>query len=234
MAKGSALLLFSGGQDSATCLMWAAKNFDSVETLGFSYGQRHEVELECRQEFLSHFRAAYPKISSGIKEDTVINLDFIAEIGRTALTEDIEIKETESGLPNTFVPGRNIFFLATAASVAYKKNISHIIGGMCETDYSGYPDCRLDTIKSLEETLTKGMEMNFNIHTPLMSLSKAETWKAAEEWGGHHYIELIKRFTHTCYLGYREVLHEWGYGCGKCPACRLRMRGYEQYKENLS
>ena len=143
---------------------------------------------------------AYPKVSHKIKDDLVINLDFISEIGKSALTENIEIALNDSGLPNTFVPGRNIFFLATAASVAYKKNISDLIGGMCETDYSGYPDCRLDTIRSLEDTLQKGMEKNFKIHTPLMSLSKAETWRAAENWGGKEYIEMLRKFTHTCYL----------------------------------
>ena len=233
MANRTALLLFSGGQDSATCLIWAVNNFDAVETIGFSYGQRHSVELDCRKDFLSNFKAAYPKVGHKIKDDLVINLDFISEIGKSALTENIEIGPNDSGLPNTFVPGRNIFFLATAASVAYKKNISDLVGGMCETDYSGYPDCRLDTIRSLEDTLQKGMEKNFKIHTPLMSLSKAETWRIAENWGGKEYIEMLKRFTHTCYLGERDSLHDWGYGCSKCPACELRMRGYEDYRKGL-
>ena len=231
MVNRTAMLLFSGGQDSATCLIWAVNNFDAVETIGFSYGQRHAVELDCRKDFLSNFKAAYPKVSHKIKDDLVINLDFISEIGKSALTENIDIALNDSGLPNTFVPGRNIFFIATAASVAYKKDIFDLIGGMCETDYSGYPDCRLDTIRSLESTLRKGMEKNFKIHTPLMSLSKAETWQAAENWGGKEYIEMLRKFTHTCYLGERDSLHDWGYGCSRCPACELRMRGYENYRK---
>ena len=234
MGSKQALVLFSGGQDSATCLIWALKNFDQVATIGYSYGQRHFVELECRLEFLSRFKDSFPDLGEHLLEDMVLNLGFISELGRTALTHDESIVSRSSGFPNTFVPGRNVFFLSSAAAIAYQKEINHLVGGMCETDFSGYPDCRQDTIDSLQITLNKAMETQITIHTPLMQLSKGDTWRLIEQWGGEKLVKLMVEFTHTCYEGTREQLHEWGYGCQQCPACELRRKGYEQYRNGAA
>jgi 7-cyano-7-deazaguanine synthase len=226
---GSALVLFSGGQDSTTCLAWALSRWQRVETLGFDYRQRHRVELDCRKPVLDSIRDAFPYWADRLGQDQVIDLGLIAEIGGSALTSDAAIQMQANGLPNTFVPGRNLLFLTVAATIAYRRGIKHLVGGMCETDYSGYPDCRDDTLKALQVTLSLGMESRLVIETPLMWLDKAQTWELAHGLGGDVLVDIIRRETHSCYEGDREHRHEWGAGCGKCPACELRRRGYEAY-----
>ena len=225
----SALVLFSGGQDSATCLAWALDRFDGVETIGFEYGQRHRVELDCRAAFREGLARLNPAWAARLGEDHTLSLDALAAITDTALTSDAEIRMREDGLPNTFVPGRNLLFLTFAAAVAYRRGLRHLVGGMCETDYSGYPDCRDDTLKALQVALKLGMERRFVLHTPLMWLDKAATWRLAHELGGEALVDLVREETHTCYLGERTRRHAWGYGCGACPACELRRRGWEAY-----
>ncbi len=225
----SALVLFSGGQDSATCLAWALDRFDGVETIGFEYGQRHRVELDCRAAFREGLARLNPAWAARLGEDHTLSLDALAAISDTALTSDAEIRMREDGLPNTFVPGRNLLFLTFAAAVAYRRGLRHLVGGMCETDYSGYPDCRDDTLKALQVALNLGMERRFVLHTPLMWLDKAATWRLAHELGGEALVDLVREETHTCYLGERTRRHAWGYGCGACPACELRRRGWEAY-----
>jgi len=225
----SALVLFSGGQDSTTCLAWALDRFARVETVGFDYGQRHRVELEQRLVLLRELKK-FPQWAGKIGEDRVLQLDALAQIGQSAMIESVAIETAEDGLPTTFVPGRNILFLTAAAALAYRRGTKHIVTGVCETDYSGYPDCRDDTIKSLQASLNLGMESNFVLHTPLMWLSKAQTWQLAEDLGRKKFIDVIRQDTHTCYLGDRTNWHEWGYGCGECPACQLRASGWNQYK----
>ena len=229
MASNTALVLFSGGQDSTTCLAWALSRFDHVETVGFDYRQRHLIELDCRLTTLEALKRKFPDWVDRLGDDRVVDLGVIAEISETALTKDLEIQFQANGLPNTFVPGRNILFLTIAGAIAYRKGLKHLVAGMCETDYSGYPDCRDDTLKALQATLNLGMESRFVIDTPLMWLDKASTWALAHELGGDLLVDLIRRETHTCYRGQREQLHEWGYGCGECPACELRKVGYEKY-----
>jgi len=225
----TAMVLFSGGQDSATCLAWALDRFDHVETIAFDYGQTHAVELEVRMAFIAALKERFPDWGAKLGEDHFIDLSLLGAISDTALTRDKEIEMTEVGLPNTFVPGRNLLFLTTAAAVGYRRDTKHIIAGMCETDYSGYPDCRDDTIKALQVALTLGMDKRYVLHTPLMWLDKAATWEMAEGLGGAALVELIRRESHTCYRGDRTVLHEWGYGCDDCPACDLRKSGWERY-----
>jgi 7-cyano-7-deazaguanine synthase len=225
----NALVLFSGGQDSTTCLAWALERFCQVETIGFDYGQRHIIELSCRLEILSHVRELFPKWRSTLAGDQVVKLDVIKSISDTALTRDVEITMGKDGLPTTFVPGRNVLFMTVAAAVAYRRGIKTLVGGMCETDFSGYPDCRDDTMKALQVTLNLGMEKRFIIETPLMSIDKAATWMLAEQLGGTTLIDLIKDYTHTCYKGDRTERHDWGYGCTSCPACDLRAKGYKKY-----
>ena len=229
MAYDTALVLFSGGQDSTTCLAWALSRFDYVETVGFDYRQRHRTELDCRPTTLEALKRNFPIWADRLGDDRLVDLGVIAEISETALTKDIEIQFQANGLPNTFVPGRNILFLTIAGAIAYRKGLKHLVGGMCETDYSGYPDCRDDTLKALQATLNLGMESRLVIDTPLMWLDKAATWALAHELGGDLLVDLIRFETHTCYHGLREQLHEWGYGCGECPACELRKAGYETY-----
>jgi 7-cyano-7-deazaguanine synthase len=224
-----ALVLFSGGQDSATCLAWALERFPHVETLGFDYGQRHRVELDCRNGFRSALAASFPSWAERLGEDHTLRLDALAQVSDTALTSDAEIRLREDGLPNTFVPGRNILFLTFAAALAYRRGLRHVVGGMCETDFSGYPDCRDDAIKALQVALNLGMERRFVLHTPLMWLDKAATWRRASELGGETLVDVVREETHTCYLGDRSRRHDWGYGCGDCPACDLRRRGWEAY-----
>ena len=225
-----ALALFSGGQDSATCLAWACERFGHVETLGFTYGQRHMVEMDQRPVFLCAFAEAFPQWSAKLGNDTVLDVTTLGQVSDTALTRDTEIVMTEAGLPSTFVPGRNLIFLTYAAALAYRRGIQHIVIGVCETDYSGYPDCRNDTIKALELALNLGMESSFVLHTPLMWIDKPATWAMAGELGGAALIELIREETHSCYMGVRDTRHDWGYGCGDCPACDLRARGWERYR----
>src|SRR5262245_11209105 len=226
----SALVLFSGGQDSTTCLAWALTQFNHVETIGFDYRQCHIVELECRTKIRDEFAARFPHWFKRLGEDHRLDLGVLGAISDTALTRDVEIKMLDSNLPSTFVPGRNLLFLTLAACIAYRRGLKHIVGGMCETDYSGYPDCRDDTIKSLQATLNVGMETRFVLHTPLMWIDKAESWKLAWQLGGDAFVQLVVELTHTCYLGDRSQAHEWGYGCGTCPACQLRADGFARYK----
>jgi 7-cyano-7-deazaguanine synthase len=219
-----ALVLFSGGQDSTTCLAWALAQFDHVETVGFDYGQRHRAELDARPRILA--RMACERLGA----DHLLALDLLKSIGGTALTDDRRIEMGAHGLPNTFVPGRNILFLTAAAALAYRRDITEIVGGMCETDYSGYPDCRNETIRATEAAINLGMDAEFAIHTPLMSLDKAATWALAESLGGRALVDLIVEETVTCYEGDRAHRHDWGFGCGRCPACELRAKGYAKYR----
>jgi 7-cyano-7-deazaguanine synthase len=229
----AALVLFSGGQDSATCLAWALDRFDHVETIGFEYGQRHRIELEVREPIVSAIRAAFPGWSEKLGDDHLIDLGVVGALGATALTSDMAIAMAEGGLPNTFIPGRNLLFLTCAAAIAYRRGIRHLVTGVCETDFSGYPDCRDDTMKAMQLALNLGMERRFVIHTPLMWIDKAETWRMAESLGGPALIALIRTQTHTCYLGDRDTEREWGFGCGSCPACVLRKLGWKKYKNVL-
>lgn len=224
-----ALVLFSGGQDSAACLAWALDRFDHVETVGFDYGQRHAVELECRQTFRLKLARRFPAWGARLGDDHMLDMRSLGAISDTAMTRDVEIRMTEEGLPSTFVPGRNLLFFTYAAAVAYRRGARHLVGGMCETDYSGYPDCRDDTLKALQVALNLGMDRRFVVHTPLMWIDKAATWKLAQALGGGDLTELIVEDTHTCYLGDRTRRHDWGYGCGDCPACRLRADGWARY-----
>ncbi len=227
----SALVLFSGGQDSTTCLAWALGRFSRVETIGFDYGQRHSVELECRGTIRDRIRAVCPHWTDRIGDDHMVDLSVLNSISETALTRDVEIEMGDQGLPNTFVPGRNLLFLTMAGATAYRRGIRHLVAGMCETDFSGYPDCRDDTVKAMQLALNLGMEKRFVIHTPLMWIDKADTWAMAGALGGVQMIELIIEHTHTCYHGDRSHRHDWGYGCGTCPACELRAGGYRKYAE---
>ncbi|HXQ39951.1 MAG TPA: 7-cyano-7-deazaguanine synthase QueC [Candidatus Udaeobacter sp.] len=225
----SAIVLFSGGQDSTVCLAWALERFARVETVGFDYGQRHAVELACRREILSLLPERFPQWRGRLGPDQVLDLGVLGRISETSLTREAAIRFQADGLPDTFVPGRNLLFFTLAGAVAYRRGHRHLVGGMCETDYSGYPDCRDDTLKALQVTLNLGMARRFVLHTPLMWIDKAGTWKLAEELGGRALVELVREETHSCYLGDRSVLHDWGYGCGSCPACELRRKGYEAY-----
>jgi len=225
----NALVLFSGGQDSTTCLAWSLSKYDYVETVGFSYGQRHAVELDCREPILNEVKSRFCDWSKKLGDDHMVDLSVLGEISETSLTRDAEIAFEKNGLPNTFVPGRNIIFLTFAAALAYRRNLQVIVGGMCETDFSGYPDCRDDAIKSLQVALNIGMDKRYDLETPLMWLNKAQTWELAENLGGNTLVELIRTKTHTCYIGDHQTFHDWGYGCGECPSCSLRKIGYEEY-----
>jgi 7-cyano-7-deazaguanine synthase len=225
----TALVLFSGGQDSTTCLAWALQRYERVETIGFDYGQRHAIELSVRPGILEKMRALNPAWAKRLGEDHMIDLSLISKISDTALTSNVEIAMQENGLPNTFVPGRNLLFMTVAATVAYRRGLTVLVGGMCETDFSGYPDCRDDTMKALQVALNLGMATRLKVETPLMWIDKKQTWELAQEAGGSALVDLIRSETHTCYLGERGALHPWGYGCGSCPACELRARGYTQF-----
>jgi 7-cyano-7-deazaguanine synthase len=230
MTVTKALVLFSGGQDSTTCLALALDRHELVETIGFDYGQRHQVELGQREIILRAIRQNFPAWSKRLGEDHVVRIEALRQISQTAMTHDIEITTGASGLPNTFVPGRNLLFLTFAAALAYRRGLKHIFGGMCETDYSGYPDCRDDTIKAMQLALNLGMDSRFVIETPLMWIDKAETFRLAETLGGKALIDLILEETHSCYLGARAIRHDWGFGCGACPACKLRADGWQKYR----
>ena len=225
----SALVLFSGGQDSTTCLAWALDKYSHVETVAFNYNQRHVVELECRKVVLQNIRAQFPEWADKLGEDHLLDIPVLGSISDTALTQDREIEFSKSGLPTTFVPGRNLLFLTLASAIAYRRGIEVLVGGMCETDFSGYPDCRDETIKSQEKTLSLGLDYPLIIETPLMWIDKAATWKMADDIGGDRLINIIKNDTHTCYLGDRLISHEWGFGCGTCPACELRKAGWDKF-----
>jgi len=224
-----ALVLFSGGQDSTTCLAWALERYEHVETIGFDYGQRHRIELECRLNILQEVRNRFPNWAKRLGEDHVLDLKLLGQISDTAMTAEKTIEFEKNGLPNTFVPGRNLLFLTFAATIAYRRDLTVLVGGMCETDYSGYPDCRDNTLKATQVALSLGMDAPKVIETPLMWLNKAQTWRLAEDLGNRDFVSLIQEESHTCYLGTRQQKHEWGYGCGTCPACELRKTGYEQY-----
>jgi 7-cyano-7-deazaguanine synthase len=225
----TALVLFSGGQDSTTCLAWALSRFGHVETLGFDYGQRHAIELDCRAPLLGGIRALRAEWARKLGESHTLKIPTLAEISDTALTRDVAFATRDAGLPNTFVPGRNLIFLTFAAALADRRGIAHVVGGMCETDYSGYPDCRDETIKALNGAVNLGMARAFMFHTPLMWLDKAATWTLAHDLGGVGLVDLIREHSHTCYLGERGARHQWGYGCGECPACNLRARGWRNF-----
>jgi 7-cyano-7-deazaguanine synthase len=232
MARSSdgALVLFSGGQDSATCLAWALSRFDRVETVGFDYGQRHRIELEVSGQFRSALAGKFPQWAARLGDDHMLDASIIGELGSTAMTQDIAIEMEENGLPNTFVPGRNLLFFTLAGALAYRRGLRVIVGGMCETDYSGYPDCRDDTLKAQQVALSLGLDRRITIETPLMWLDKAETFALAQDLGGEALLDLIVEHTHTCYLGDRSQRHEWGYGCNSCPACALRSKGWQKFK----
>lgn len=228
--NSSALVLFSGGQDSTTCLASALTRFDRVETVGFNYGQRNAIELECRGKVRASLRTEFPFSGQRLGDDQLLDLGFLKAISDTALTRDVAIEISASGLPTTFVPGRNILFLTAAAAVAYQRGHKVIVGGICETDFSGYPDCRDDTIKALQVALNVGMDKRFVIDTPLMWIDKAATWRLAHQLGGDRLVDLIVEETHTCYLGDRSRRWDWGYGCGGCPAYQLRAKGYAAFR----
>lgn len=229
MTERTALVLFSGGQDSTTCLAWALDKFERVETIGFDYGQRHEIELRAREEVLARLRDAFPIWAERLGPDHMVDAGVLGEVSETALTRETEIRMQDNGLPNTFVPGRNLVFFTLAAATAYRRDLTRLVGGMCETDFSGYPDCRDDTLKALQVTINLGMASRFVIDTPLMWLDKGDTWGLAADLGSAALVETIIEATHTCYLGERGKRHPWGYGCGECPACRLRAQGYDAY-----
>lgn len=227
--QDGALVLFSGGQDSTACLAWALDRYPRVETVGFDYGQRHAVELQARLAVRTRIAQAFPAWAPRLGDDHMIDIGSFGALAETAMTSDRAIEITEKGLPSTFVPGRNLVFLTYAAALADRRGLSVLVGGMCETDFSGYPDCRRATLDAMETALNLGMEQAFRIETPLMRLTKAQTWALAKGLGGEALVALTVEESHTCYLGERGTLHAWGYGCGTCPACELRQRGYEAW-----
>ncbi len=224
-----ALVLFSGGQDSTVCLAWALQRYSLVETIGFDYGQRHAVELECRVKVRDEIRRRFPQWAGGLGDDHSLDLSLLGQISDTALTDQRAIEMAHDGLPNTFVPGRNLLFLTFAATIAYRRGASVLVGGMCETDFSGYPDCRDNTLKALQVAVSLGLDKPMTIETPLMWLDKAQTWSLTERLGGERLVDLVSEHTHSCYLGDRSLRHEWGYGCGLCPSCDLRRKGYQSW-----
>jgi 7-cyano-7-deazaguanine synthase len=230
LTPDAAIVLFSGGQDSTVCLAWALERFSRVETIGFDYGQRHKVELDARPRLRAGMIALRPAWAQRLGEDHMVRLDALGALSDTALTRDIAIEMAQNQLPTTFVPGRNLIFFAFAGALAYRRDAKHLVAGMCETDYSGYPDCRDDTIKAMQLALNLGMDRRFVIHTPLMWIDKAATLALAHAIGGDAFVELLVEDTHTCYLGDRSQRHDWGYGCGTCPACRLRADGFAKWK----
>ncbi|MBV8686679.1 MAG: 7-cyano-7-deazaguanine synthase QueC [Alphaproteobacteria bacterium] len=225
-----ALVLFSGGQDSTTCLAWALDRFATVETVGFDYRQRHRVELEVRPRLLEAIRTGFPAWGQRLSEDHLLDLGVLGQVSETSLTRDMAIVAEQGGLPNTFVPGRNLLFLTLAAALAYRRGARHLVIGVCETDYSGYPDCRAATMSAMEQALNLGMEAEFEIHAPLMRVDKAGTWAMAAALGGAPLVELIRDETHSCYRGDRSHRHPWGVGCGDCPACALRANGWKAWE----
>jgi 7-cyano-7-deazaguanine synthase len=225
----SALVLFSGGQDSTTCLAWALSRYDGVETIGFRYGQRHEIEMACRDDVRAGLEGLSSSWASKLGRDHVVDLNVLGEISVSALTKDLPLGARPDGLPSSFVPGRNLVFLMFAAVVAYQRQIKYIVTGVCETDFSGYPDCRDDTVKALQSAVNLGMESRLVMETPLMWIDKAATWGLARELGGDAFVQLIIEKTHTCYQGDRRHRHAWGFGCGDCDACRLRQEGWRRY-----
>ncbi len=232
MNERHALVLFSGGQDSTTCLAWALSRFERVDTVAFDYGQRHRVELDCRLNVLRELRVTFPEWAQRFGQDHLIDLSVLKSLGDSALTGTRAIELEASGLPNTFVPARNLLFLTAAAALAYRGGAAVLVGGMCQTDYSGYPDCRDDTIKAMQRALALGLDAPLAIETPLMFLDKAATWALAQSLGGEVLAALIEEHTHTCYLGERGTRNGWGYGCGHCPACTLRAHGHVRWRQS--
>jgi len=228
-SSAGALVLFSGGQDSSVCVAWALERFARVETVGFDYGQRHAVELKARQDVRAALMARFPAWARRLGADHMLDIRAFGAIGETAMTSERAIETDERGLPSTFVPGRNLVFFTYAAALADRRDLTHLVGGMCETDFSGYPDCRRATLEAMEQALRLGLDRDFTIETPLMALTKAETWALSNSLGGEDLVEIIIGKSHTCYQGERETLHAWGYGCGQCPACALRANGYETW-----
>ena len=228
--RGAALVLFSGGQDSTTCLAWALERFERVETVAFDYRQRHRIELDQRLKVLDEVRRAFPRWANRLGEDHFIDMGVLGQISDTSLTRNVAFSLEIGGLPNSFVPGRNLLFFTFAAAVAWRRDIRNLVGGMCETDFSGYPDCRDDTIKALQVALNLGMDRRFVLHTPLMWLDKAETWQLAHGLGGEALVEIVLEHTHTCYMSERGPRNAWGHGCGECPSCALRKRGFERWR----
>jgi 7-cyano-7-deazaguanine synthase len=230
----AALVLFSGGQDSTVCLAWALTRFAGIETVGFDYRQRHRVELDCRTAIFARLARDLPHWAARLGEDHYVDLGVLGALSETALTRERTIAFAENGLPNTFVPGRNLLFFTLAAAIGYRRGIRHLVGGMCETDYSGYPDCRDDTLKALQATLSLGFDHRFVIHTPLMWRDKKATWELAQRLGGERLVALVRDETHSCYQGERARQHDWGRGCGECPACALRRKGWEAFAAGRS
>ncbi len=226
----NALVLFSGGQDSTTCLAQALSQYERVETVAFDYRQRHHVELQARLRVLEQIKLQFPQWAHKLGEDHLLDLAVLGQVSETSLTRDTAFQMESSGLPNTFVPGRNLLFLTLAAALAYRRDLEVIVTGVCETDFSGYPDCRDDSMKAMQLALSLGMDKRFLIETPLMWITKAQTWELAHRLGGDALVDLIVEHTHTCYLGDREHRHTWGYGCGTCPACELRARGFATWR----
>ncbi|WP_027015224.1 7-cyano-7-deazaguanine synthase QueC [Comamonas composti] len=226
----TALVLFSGGQDSTTCLAQALSQYERVETLGFDYGQRHSVEMQVREQVRQKLVSGFPDWAPRLGPDHVLSLDVLQQIGGSSLTEEVAFAMQADGLPNTFVPGRNLLFLTLAGALAYRRGLTVLVTGVCETDYSGYPDCRDDTMKAMQLALNLGLARRLRVDAPLMWLDKARTWALAHELGGDALVELVRRDTHTCYQGQRETLHDWGYGCGSCPACELRAKGWQRWR----
>ena len=229
MHHRNALVLFSGGQDSTTCLALALSRYERVETIAFDYGQRHAVELQARLRVLTELRSQFPQWAPRLGEDHLLDLAVLGQVSETSLTRDMVFQMEEGGLPNTFVPGRNLLFLTLAAALAYRRGLEVIVTGVCETDYSGYPDCRDDSMKAMQLALSLGMDKRFLIETPLMWIDKADTWRLAQQLGGQPLVDLIVEHTHTCYLGDRTHRQAWGYGCGQCPACDLRAKGFVRF-----
>ncbi len=232
MTESAALVLFSGGQDSTVCLAWALARYERVETIGFDYGQRHRVELEARTKIVDRLRRAFPDWAGRLGPDRVLKLPALGEISETALTRDKEIEVGKNGLPSTFVPGRNLLFFTYAAALGWRRGISTLVGGMCETDYSGYPDCRNETLQTLARAISLGIDRPIRIETPLMYVDKAGTWAMTQELGGAALVDLVTEETHTCYVGIRTRRHPWGYGCGHCPACALRAKGWQAWHDS--
>ena len=230
LSTDTALVLFSGGQDSAVCLAWALQRFSRVETVGFDYGQRHAIELDVRVRLRDRMSALNADWEARLGEDHLVRLEALAAISETALTRETAIEIADSGLPTTFVPGRNLVFFCFAGALAYRRGARHLVAGMCETDYSGYPDCRDDTVKAMQVALSLGLDKRISIHTPLMWVDKAGTFAMAEEIGGKAFLDIVIEDSHSCYLGDRSHRHEWGYGCGNCPACQLRAQGFTRFK----
>jgi 7-cyano-7-deazaguanine synthase len=229
VSSDSALVLFSGGQDSTVCLGWALERFARVETVGFDYGQRHAIELDVRPRIRDLIAALKPEWKTRLGDDHVIKLDALAAISDSALTRETAIEIADNGLPTTFVPGRNLIFFAFAGALAYRRGARHIVAGMCETDYSGYPDCRDETVKAMQVALSLGLDKRIAIHTPLMWVDKAGTFAMAEDLAGQPFLDVVVEDTHSCYLGDRTHWHDWGFGCGSCPACQLRAQGYATF-----